>query len=255
MILLNDYLLLGTAVPEPDNRDHLLGICSAGVSPTLGMVRVTPLALVGAPKRWSINRVPLERDPRDNRPESWRIEGDLPTIHPLINRKFEQVGKLDTKQHMAVLQKLTAPFFVETVQEAIDRGMSLALMNLDPGDIRLMFNEYDEFSPLKARSYDDLAWKSKERFRYHPRLQLKAPDTVTGHRNLALRDWGAFEWMRKEGDHRRHEIEKNLYLHLPRTLFIGNMVRGDRRKSFIVISVLTRIEPKESNHDHRAHRR
>ncbi len=73
MMILDDFVMLGKTVPEP-NSDGRVFVCSAGVSPTLRqLVRVYPLARGGAPARWSVNAVKLERNPKDARRYQCRL--------------------------------------------------------------------------------------------------------------------------------------------------------------------------------------
>lgn len=52
-----------------------------------------------------------------------------------------------------------------------------------------------------------------------------------------LRDWGCFEFMRKQGDDRRYELHSALGLHNNSPLLVGNM--NNQRTAWLVISVLS----------------
>ena len=70
---LDDFVMLGTTVPEP-NSDGRIFVCSAGVSAEYrSLVRLYPLARKNVPRRWGIYRVPVERNPKDSRPESFQV--------------------------------------------------------------------------------------------------------------------------------------------------------------------------------------
>src|SRR5215471_17278110 len=72
-MVIEDFVMLGTTVPEP-NSDGRIFVCSAGVSRELdSLMRIYPLARRYAPERWTVNRVQLERNPRDSRRESWKL--------------------------------------------------------------------------------------------------------------------------------------------------------------------------------------
>lgn len=241
-MLLDDFVMLGKAVPEPQD-DGKLAVCSAGISKTLGLVRINPLAIQQAPARWSLNSVPLERDPKDNRHESWRIEGDNPLIHSSINYKFNCFRKITRESEK---RELLSPYFVNSIEEANERKLSLALLN-DYEIVRrgLYFKPHDDLTPRLNLFHGDLAYKTnaKQRFSSHPRLVFFDGYGHSSDRphDIRIRDWGTFEWMRRWNEQRNDEIYITLHLDKPRTLFIGNMI--GYRNSWLIISVLARIDP------------
>src|SRR5688572_22083981 len=94
-LILDDFVMLGTTVPEP-KRDGRIFVCSAGVSAELGkLVRIYPLARHSIPHRWNVYRVPVERNPEDSRDASFEVAGDrTPGAHERINEQFAEVGKI-----------------------------------------------------------------------------------------------------------------------------------------------------------------
>jgi hypothetical protein len=88
-MVVEDFVMLGKTVPEP-NSDGRVFVCSAGVSAELKtLMRIYPLARRDAPERWSINRVQVERNLRDNRIESRKLAGDRSVgMHDRINLTF-----------------------------------------------------------------------------------------------------------------------------------------------------------------------
>ncbi|GAA3417703.1 hypothetical protein [Streptosporangium vulgare] len=231
MITIDDFVMLGKTVPEP-NSDGRVFVCSAGVSETMrSLIRIYPLARYGAPARWSINQVALEVNPKDSRKESFRLAGDrTPEAHEQINNTFRDLGKVPQGKRAALLKRHT----VGSIKEANDKKISLAIINPDVLDLTFEFNPESPDSPQQALF--DMGARPEagaKRFAYIPRLRFKDED---GQHHLMLRDWGCFEYMRKHGDDKRSDLAGGLHLHNSRSLLIGNFNR--HRNSWLVISVL-----------------
>jgi hypothetical protein len=232
VITIDDFVMLGKTVPEP-NSDGRTFVCSAGVSPQLKqLLRIYPLARHGAPRRWSVNTVQLERNPKDARPESWRLAGDrTPGAHEHINNTFTATRPEYPRTSRAALLR---PYEVASIKEANARRLSLAVLHPDRYDFEFEHNPDSPDSPqLALFDSGKPEPKGAKRFAYIPRLRFRDEDG--GHR-LMLREWGCFEFMRKYGDHRRHELPDALRLTASSSLLVGNFNR--HRTSWLVISVL-----------------
>ena len=241
MITLDDFVMLGKTVPEP-NSDGRVFVCSAGVSATMrGLIRVYPLARYGAPKRWSVNTVALERNPKDSRPESFRLAGDRAAgAHDDINATI-QTGDDYPKQGRAELLK---PYQVDSIKEANARRLSLAVLHPDALELTFDYNPDSPDSPqLALFDLEPRPTQGAKRFAYIPRLRFS--DSLGDH-HLMLRDWGCYEFMRKNGDHRRGDLATGLHLD-GASLLIGNF--NQHRTSWLVISVLRGLRPEPSLFD------
>ncbi|MDG4784331.1 hypothetical protein O7626_39530 [Micromonospora sp. WMMD1102] len=238
MMVLDDFVMLGTTVPEP-NSDGRVFVCSAGYSATLrSLVRVYPLARHGAPARWSVNTVRLERNPRDSRPESYRLAGDRrPGVHQHINRVFEATGTVPRTARAELLRRCT----VSSIAEANDRRLSLAILHADAMELEFEHNPASPDSPQLALF--DVGTEipaGARRFPYIPRLRF-ADDR--GPHRLMLRDWGVYELMRKHNNltqlsdtQRRRYVGEALHLDPSCSLLVGNL--NNQRTAWLVISVL-----------------
>lgn len=242
MIALDDFVMLGKTIPEPQS-DGRIFVCSAGVSPQLGqLLRVYPLSRYGSPKRWSVNQVRLERNPRDARPESWKratdargTEADTNDDFVTVRREYPRAGR----------PSLLNRYAVGSIKEANARRLSLAVLH--PGQMELFF-EHNPDSPNSPQLalFDDGKPNPKgaKRFAYIPRLRFVDED---GEHKPMLRDWGCFEWMRKEGDSRRFDLVSNLHLTPSSSLLVGNFNR--HRTSWLVISVLNGLRQADALFD------
>lgn len=233
-MILEDFTMLGTTVPEPTS-DGRVFVCSAGISPEAGgLIRIYPLARKNIPHRWSTYRVPLERNPKDSRPESFRLQGDRScTGHPIINNTFKKVGELKPTQRAATLN----PYLVGSIKEANARKLSLAIIQPSFGTLDYEHNPESPDSPMLTL-FDPVPRPEAgaKRFPYIPRLHFT--DEIGLHHHLMVRDWGCFEWMRKNPD-RYRELDRALHLSEHSSLLIGNFNR--HRTSWLIISVINGI--------------
>jgi hypothetical protein len=234
-VILDDFVMLGTTVPEP-NSDGRVFVCSAGVSHELkSLVRIYPLARRAVPHRWGEFKVPLERNPRDSRPESWQIRADRSLGHHwAINNTFETLREAIPASQRA---DLVEPFMVSSIQEANDRRLSLAIIRPTSIEPYLQANASapsDEQLTLFDAGQDAEA-SGARRFPWMPRLRFSDSG---GKHDLMLRDWGVFELQRKHPeDYFREHFAGALHLSSDSSLLIGNM--NNRRTTWLVISILS----------------
>lgn len=247
-MILEDFIMLGTTVPEP-NGDGRVKVCSAGISPELGkLIRVYPLARRNIPTRWHGYRVPLERNPKDSRPESWKIAGDrTPGAHEHINDLFEPLhGEYPRSKRAALL----GGHVVGSIEEANERKLSLAVIHPESVELTFDYNEDSPDSPQEALFELPPGTEipaGAKRFPLMPRIRFK-DETRMNH--LMLRDWGAYELQRKAlkelgpaagCDYFRNGLEQALHLDRNRSsLLVGNIHR--HFTSWLIISVLNGIK-------------
>ena len=237
-MIVEDFTMLGTTVPEPTKSDGRVFVCSAGISPELGLIRIYPLAKRNIPHRWSTYRVPLERNEKDSRKESWKIRGDRSEdAHEHINSAFEEVGKMRRTERKPILSK----YVVDSIQEANERKLSLAILQPKIGGLDFEHNPESPDSPM-LKLFDlpeQRPVEGAKRFPFIPRLHFKDEG---GPHHLMIRDWGCYEWMRKHPD-RYGELAQCLPLSDDSSLLIGNFNR--HRNSWLIISVLSGIRESE----------
>lgn len=227
---LDDFVMLGKTVPEVIS-DGRQAVCSAGYSDEFeSLLRLYPLSTLHAPKRWHTYRVEIERNSRDRRSESWALRGERRDNHPEINvRSFSETGRIQPPDLSDAIERNT----VDSIKEANERRMSLAFLRPRNLDLTFDYNPSAPDSPqLKLFSPVEPA-KGSKRFAYTPRLRFFDQDGY-GH-NLQLRDWGAFEFLRKWPEN-HPGLKRNLKLDDDPVLLIGN--HAQHRTSWLVIAVL-----------------
>lgn len=238
MMTIDDFVMLGTTVPEPKS-DGRTFVCSAGYSATLrSLVRIYPLAKFGAPARWSLSTVKLERNPQDSRVESFKLAGDRsPDAHRRINNVFQSDGASPKAGRAELLRKCA----VGSIAEANERRLSLAVIHARDLELEFEHNPGSPDSPqLALFPLEGEEPQGARRFPFIPRLHF---EDEQGHHRLMLRDWGVYELMRKNNNlalitetERRVYVGKALHLDPSCSLLVGNL--NNQRNAWLVISVL-----------------
>jgi hypothetical protein len=233
-MILDDFVMLGKTVPEA-NSDGREFVCTAGYSFELGQaIRIYPMARAHCPARWSVCRVPIERNRKDNRAESWKIRGDrTPSAHWRINDVIRVIEKkLAPDQQRNIVAALT----VSALQEANERRLSLCVIS--PSQIPELTFEAGESVQMAPTPdlFDYLpALPVKSRFPWHPRILFHDDG---GDHNLMLRDWGCYELMRKHPDDISVPyLEEALNLSTAPPLLCGNL--NQFRNAWLAISVFS----------------
>lgn len=246
-MILEDFVMLGKTVPE-SNSDGRLFVCTAGYSFELRQaVRVYPMARASCPKRWSMSRIPLERNTKDSRPESWKIKGDRsPGAHDRINDVIQPIfGHISQEQEREIIKNLT----VSSLKGANERRLSLCVVQpKSPPRLTLEegWPEENVDEPMPDLFGDCRELPVMARFRWHPRLRF---EDELGRHDLMLRDWGCYELMRKHGDDISVKIGDALGLSKSPPLFCGNLNRF--RNSWLIISVFSSNGSKSASPDDR----
>lgn len=233
-MILDDFVMLGKTVPET-NGDGRQFVCTAGYSLELRQpIRIYPMARRDCPPRWSISRVPLERNAKDSRDESWKIKGDRrPGAHEHINAV---ISRVHDKTAQAIQQSIVKAMSVSSLQQANDARLSLCMiLPSDIPRIDLEAGEKVEMMPTPDMFGETPDLPVSMRFRWHPRIRFT--DEAGSKHDLMLRDWGCYELMRKHGDEAALQLSEALNLTTAPPLLCGNLNRF--RNSWLVISVLS----------------
>ena len=222
--------MLGKTVPEAssDGREF---VCTAGYSPELRQaIRIYPMARLNCPPRWSICQIPLERNQKDSRLESWKIRGDRSIDHhKYINNVIKITGKVIGNDQKSIVDALA----IDSIKEANIKRLSLCVIL--PKDIPTLSPESGKTAHMIPSP--DLFGNTpilpvKMRFPWHPRIEFHDND---GKHNLMLRDWGCYELMRKHEDKPISYLEEALNLTTAPPLLCGNL--NQHRTSWLVISI------------------
>ena len=216
-MILEDFVMLGKTTPETDRQGRVT-VCSAGWSPELKqLVRVYPLSTKKAPPDFSVSQVRLERNSRDTRPESWKIQGDRDiSVHENINSRFDVKSIIN--DWSSLLNTIPQ---VGSMAEANSRKLSLAIVKPDTAP-KYYFDENKSWKDNR----DKVCSKS---YKWTPRVSF----TLSGKTHkLKYLNQEAYEFMTpKSRGFFRHVASK--FKSIPK-LLVGNMFAY--RNNWLVIS-------------------
>jgi hypothetical protein len=230
--VVDDLVVLGRAVPE-QIRNGRVTVCVAGHSERLGFVRIYPTKTTMALPLWSIVKVPLERDSRDTRNESWKIQGSR-SEWDALEKKIEVTGELQLEQRLDFVTNLVDGC-VEDINEA---RRSLGIVK--PSVEKCYFCQEETFDPtFQSTLFGGVLPNIKKQYPMFPKIQYRCSKCRASNRHdQTVLEWGFYEWMRKNPD-KPQQVWENAQLFSPNHecfFLVGNM--RDRRTAFLVISIL-----------------
>ena len=231
-LVVDDLVILGRAVPE-QLKNGRVTVCAAGYSRRLGFIRIFPTKTGMSLNRWNVVRVPVERDPRDSRSESWKIQGSK-SEWDRLDERVEVVEKLKPRERLHLIANLTDDC-VKDINEA-RRSLGIVKPNIE----KCYFCSEEKFDPtLQATLFGTPLPSTKKQYREFPKIRYKCSccKAKNCHDQTVL-EWGFYEWMRKHPE-KPEQVWENAQIHSPkheRFFFVGNM--RDRRTAFLIISIL-----------------
>jgi hypothetical protein len=233
MISVEQATLIARTVPEM-TKDGRPTVCSVWWSQDLGLFRVYPLQMHWKLNAWKRYALRIERNPKDNRHESWKItsQPELVDDHVEVART-EFIGRIDS---------MIAP----SISHLNAKRASLAI--LDPARIDLDW-EYDKGTdPNMMRLFQDVEPLTASRigrnsYPHRPRVVFADND---GYHNLSLNEWGCYQLLSKP-DYQTHDLRRALRLDQTDRQFrllVGNM--NNHRISWLVIHIISWCEQQQS---------
>ena len=234
-ITVDDVVVLGNAAPD-EMRDSRVSVCTAGFSPTRGLLRIYPVPPISNMKRWNIVQVPLERNPGDQRKESWKIQGSK-SEWDRLDGKISVKGVLESrKDRIKLVHDLQRSFGVGCVEDLNDAKLSLGMVK--PKVIEWELADRDEIDESVQTTLGGVGFLTKKNYPYKPMVTYRCPECrLAKPHHKQIVEWGLYEWMRQNPGSEGKVFEN---LHLGEdgydfTFLVGNMAR--RLASFMVISV------------------
>ena len=232
---IDDIIILGRGVPEQIS-DGRVTVCVAGYSHQCGLVRLYPTRIDSPLCLWSIVSVEVERNPQDNRAESWKFPKSRDEWAS-INRHIEVIGELPKSRRMGLLESLRTPCIASLNEGRKSLGI------IRPSSVRgyLSTNKLHQqaYQPLFEMMEHAQVWTKRDHFA-EPRIQYTCGDSCASRtpHNQQLLDWGCYQWMKKHPG-REQEIWRNLRFgddSWQHYFLVGN--QANQRTSFMVINVL-----------------
>lgn len=235
-LIIDDLIVLGNACPD-EMRDSRISVCTAGYSPSRGLIRIYPVPPISPMKRWNVVKVSLERNPTDARDESWKLQGSKAEWDTL-GKKIVIKGRVDDRdQQIDLIETMNDTFGVDCVEGLNDAKRSLGMVRPNVENWELApRDEVDETTQANLDGFE--GFMTKKNYPYKPMVTYRCPECRLNnpHRQQIL-EWGLYEWMRRNpGD--EEKVFENLHLGedgYDVSFLVGNMARYPR--SFVVISV------------------
>lgn len=217
-MIVEDFIMLGRTVPE-QSKKHGLVVCSAGYSKELRQfMRVYPITMLTRIARWNTCRLAVQRSVHDCRVESWRLQE--PTDITIT-------GKANREAEYAHLAKMASG----SIAELNEQRASLGIIKASKLGYR-----FDGMKPSEEL-IPDMFPMTKTQQQKRPRLTFT--DSM-GEHDIQLRDWGSYEFLRKQPAEKHHLLWSALHLEnadYDHLLFVGN--HNHHRNNWLVIGVIS----------------
>lgn len=233
--VIDDLIVLGNAAPD-EISDNRKTVCTAGYSPTHGMIRIYPVPPNASMHRWNIVEVPLERNPKDTRLESWKVQGSKNEWDRLAS-KIKVKRKLDRDEWVALLDELYSKFGVGCVEELNEKKLSLGLIK--PEKFEPRFERRERHDPSTQMSlFATEPFLTVHNYDIQPRVTYRCSSCRAKHaHDQQVLEWGVYEWIRKNPE-KKEQVWENLHIGEPgynTSFLVGNMAL--HRNSFMIISI------------------
>lgn len=190
---INDLVVLGRAAPEPI-RDGRHTVCLGGYSESYGYVRLYPTQMwMDNCERWNIVSVPVEEPTRDNREESYKIEGSKEDWGEL-HKKIRYVDRLEKSERIQLVNELAGDCTIRLNEKRSSLGI------VEPGDI---MDVYIDENPGQTIQMDLELNERKGKSDYPQDLYIKyrcKNCSAKTHHDQHTIEWGVFRYWDKHSD-------------------------------------------------------
>lgn len=213
--MLSQYTLVARAMPD-EHQDLGTAICSVGICPDKGLIRVYPLLSEVQMSQWRTYEMELQKDKSDTRKETWKPDLSF-APHEIANRR---------KERYRFIGMLTKHWLANSIEELNESKRSLAVVIPE----RITGLEFRDREPANRSSRYCKKMISKQ-----PRISYE----LGGKKhNQQLMEFGCYQWLIKQCS-REGNLWDNLgfynknYRHV---FLIGNY--RTHRNSWGIISVM-----------------
>ncbi|OGS42453.1 MAG: hypothetical protein A3K67_07215 [Euryarchaeota archaeon RBG_16_62_10] len=205
----------------------------AGYSKAHGFVRLYPTRMDSPLRAWNIVSVPVERNERDTRTESWKIKGSKYEWGTLSDR-IEVIGQVGKESRLPFVKGLVS----RCVADLVDEDRSLGIVR--PRERTCRFERRSKHEPgVQTTLFGASLPRDKRGYELQPRIRYRCSGCrkSNGHDQQVL-EWGVYEWMRKHPGE-EEDVWKNLFGREDRQeilFLVGNQARW--HGSFMIVSIL-----------------
>lgn len=231
-----ELVVLGNAVPD-EISDNRKTVCTVAFSKEYGLIRIYPVPPRSPMKRWNVVSLPLERNSKDSRDESWKIQGSK-TEWNTISDKIIVKRKLARQEWIELIAYLKANHSYDCIEDINDKRLSLGIIT--PKIIAKTLEKRKDVDPtVQATLINDNLFMTIQNYGIRPVITYSCPNCRTKkkqHKQGVL-EWGVYEWLRNN----RTNIEQvwdNLHIDesgYDQAFLVGNM--NLHRSRFLIISI------------------
>lgn len=229
-----DLIVLGNAVPD-EISDSRKTVCTVAYSKEYGLIRIYPVPPDSPMKRWHVVSIPLERNPKDNRVESWKIQGSKQEWDTL-SQKITLKRKLSRDEWVTLLGKLKAENSYGCIEEINERKLSLGIIIPQILDKSIEKRKEQDKSIQTTMINQDLFMTIKN-YPVRPKIKYRCPKCQKDSHNQGVIEWGVYEFLRCFPDD-MEQVWDNLRIgdsEYDQSFLVGNM--NLHRNSFMIISI------------------
>lgn len=233
-MLLSDFICYVRTVPE-ESKKYGKRVCMAGVSAEYGSpIRIYPMLLDVPLKARHMAQLDVIKNPDDNRRESYKLIDAVDSVRSISERAMVSVdGIFESAKRIGY----------STIRRLNEERASLGFIcPVGKPSIRMVArNELTD--PRQQLLFDEFAEDAqKHEFRFgatHPLIPYVDFWDEDGRHSLQLREWGAFEFLRKYPDNPNgllrltHANEDREFV-----VMVGNQMHN--RTSWMALSVWSR---------------
>lgn len=232
---MDNLVVLGNAVPD-EIRDGRKTVCTVCYSEEHGLVRIYPVPPNSPMKRWNVVSIPLEQTTRDNRQESWKIQGSRDEW-PRLGEKIKLRGDLPQAERLPLIRKLYDRHGSGCIHDLNDEYLSLGVIK--PTVLRgYMEDRKDVANTIQTTLDSAMQFRTIKNYQKQPRVRYGCEHCRSSSpHDQQILEWGAYEYMRKNRDNLEGCIDA---LHIldpsyEKYFLVGNLAK--HRNSFVVVSV------------------
>lgn len=168
---IDDIVVLGNAVPD-EISDNRYTVCTAGYSKKYGLIRLYPVPPKSPMQRWNVVSIHVERNPKDTREESWKIQDSHEDWFKL-HKKIQIVKQLKNRnEQISLVSKLHEEFGVGCIQDLNEKKLSLGMIK--PKVLGYRFEERIKYDPSVQIMLDSVQrFLTINNYKEQPRIEYR----------------------------------------------------------------------------------
>ena len=204
-----------------------------------GLIRIYPVPPYSPMKRWNVVSLPLERNTKDSRDESWKIQGSK-TEWETLSDKIIVKRKLSRKEWVELITYLKENHSYGCIEDINDKKLSLGIIVPKIIDKNLEKRKNVDSTVQTTLVNDDL-FMTIQNYGVRPVITYSCPHCRTKkqqHKQGVL-EWGVYEWLRYNPVEKdQDQVWDNLHIDesgYDQTFLVGNM--NLHRSRFLIISI------------------